>query len=145
MNIHAGPGVAVREFPVVKPDGKRGSVDYLLYAGGKAIGVVEAKPADHSLGGVEGQALPLPLDRAADPLHQRARPDPKEPERGHLPPARGAAPAGFERGAAPATAPAPGGAGAREALEGAGGGDRSLRAVGRPTPRWGCAGERTWS
>jgi type I restriction enzyme R subunit len=24
MNIHAGPGVAVREFPVVKPDGKRG-------------------------------------------------------------------------------------------------------------------------
>ncbi len=36
MNIHAGPGVAVREFPVVKPDLKRGSVDYLLYAGGKA-------------------------------------------------------------------------------------------------------------
>jgi len=56
MNIHAGPGVAVREFPVVKPDGKRGSVDYLLYAGAKAIAVVEAKPADHSLGGVEGQA-----------------------------------------------------------------------------------------
>ena len=40
MNIHAGPGVAVREFPVVKPDGKGGSVDYLLYAGAKAIGVV---------------------------------------------------------------------------------------------------------
>lgn len=56
MNIHAGRGVAVREFPVVKPDLKRGSVDYLLYAGAKAIGVVEAKPADHSLGGVEGQA-----------------------------------------------------------------------------------------
>lgn len=56
MNIHAGPGVAVREFPVVKPDGKRGSVDYLLYADAKAIGVVEAKPADHPLGGVEGQA-----------------------------------------------------------------------------------------
>jgi hypothetical protein len=56
MSIHAGQGVAVREFPVVKPDEKRGSVDYLLYAGGKAIGVVEAKPADHSLGGVEGQA-----------------------------------------------------------------------------------------
>ena len=56
MNIHAGLGVAVREFPVVKPDGKPGSVDYLLYADGKAIGVLEAKPADHSLGGVEGQA-----------------------------------------------------------------------------------------
>ena len=40
----------------VKPDGKRGAVDYLLYAGGMAIGVVEAKPADRSLGGVEGQA-----------------------------------------------------------------------------------------
>jgi len=56
MNIHAAPGVAVREFPVVKPDGKRGSVDYLLYADAQAIGVVEAKPATHSLSGVEGQA-----------------------------------------------------------------------------------------
>lgn len=56
MNIHAAPGVAVREFRVVKPGGKAGSVDYLLYAGAKAIGVVEAKPAGYPLGGVEGQA-----------------------------------------------------------------------------------------
>ena len=56
LNIHASAGVAVREFPVIKPDGRRGSVDYLLYADGKAIGVVEAKPADYPLGGVEGQA-----------------------------------------------------------------------------------------
>ena len=40
MNISAGPGVAVREFPMIT-----GEADYLLYADGKAIGVVEAKPA----------------------------------------------------------------------------------------------------
>ena len=37
MNIHAGLGVAVREFPVVKPSGKRGSVDYVLYADAKDV------------------------------------------------------------------------------------------------------------
>ena len=30
--------IAVREFPVVKPNGKAGSVDYLLYVNGKADG-----------------------------------------------------------------------------------------------------------
>jgi len=60
MNIHAGP-VAVREFPVVKPDGKRGSVDYLLDADAKAIAVVEAKPAEHSLGGSRGTGQGLRL------------------------------------------------------------------------------------
>ena len=39
MNISAGPGVAIREFPL-----KTGFADYLLYADGRAIGVVEAKP-----------------------------------------------------------------------------------------------------
>lgn len=71
MNIHAGLGVAVREFPVVKPDGKRGSVDYLLYADGKAIGVVEAKPKDHSLGGVEGQARDYAYGLDPDVPHHR--------------------------------------------------------------------------
>lgn len=71
MNIHAGSGVAVREFPVVRPDGKRGSVDYLLYAGAKAIGVVEAKPADHSLGGVEGQARDYAYGLDPDVPHHR--------------------------------------------------------------------------
>jgi type I restriction enzyme, R subunit len=43
MNLGAGPGVAVREFPL-----ETGPVDYLLYAGGKVIGVIEAKPEGHA-------------------------------------------------------------------------------------------------
>ena len=54
MNITAGTGVAVREFPI-KKGAVTGRADYLLYADGKAVGVVEAKPADHTLGGVEHQ------------------------------------------------------------------------------------------
>ncbi|MFA9479348.1 type I restriction-modification enzyme R subunit C-terminal domain-containing protein [Phycisphaerales bacterium AB-hyl4] len=52
MNLSAGPGVAVREFPL-----KTGFADYLLYADGRAIGVVEAKPEGHTLTGVETQSL----------------------------------------------------------------------------------------
>ena len=51
MNISAGLGVAVREFPLAT-----GDADYLLYADGKAIGVVEAKPVGHTLTGVEIQS-----------------------------------------------------------------------------------------
>jgi type I restriction enzyme R subunit len=51
MNISAGPGVAIREFPL-----QTGFADYLLYADGKAIGVVEAKPVGHTLTGVETQS-----------------------------------------------------------------------------------------
>ncbi len=52
MNIYAAPGVAVREFAL-----DDGEADYLLYADGKVIGVVEAKPAEHgTLTGVEGQS-----------------------------------------------------------------------------------------
>ena len=51
MNISDGRGVAVREFPL-----KTGSADYLLYADGKAIGVIEAKPEGHTLTGVELQS-----------------------------------------------------------------------------------------
>ena len=51
MNISAGLGVAIREFPL-----KTGHADYLLYAGGKAIGVVEAKPEGYALTGVEIQS-----------------------------------------------------------------------------------------
>jgi len=52
MDIYAGPGVAIREFPL------RGGeeADYLLYADGEAIGVVEAKPEGFSLLGVETQS-----------------------------------------------------------------------------------------
>lgn len=51
MNIAAGPGVAIREFPL-----KTGATDYLLYADQKAIGVVEAKPEGFTLRGVETQS-----------------------------------------------------------------------------------------
>src|SRR4051794_3646079 len=51
MNISAGLGVAVREFPL-----KGGTADYLLYADCRAVGVVEAKPEGHTLTGVETQS-----------------------------------------------------------------------------------------
>lgn len=51
MNIHEGLGVAIREFPL-----KTGEADYLLYVGGKVIGVIEAKPEGHTLTGVEIQS-----------------------------------------------------------------------------------------
>jgi type I restriction enzyme, R subunit len=51
MDITAGPGVAVREFHL-----KSGAADYLLYADGGAIGVVEAKAEGHTLSGVETQS-----------------------------------------------------------------------------------------
>ena len=51
MNISAGLGVAVREFPLTT-----GDADYILYADAKAIGVVEAKPKGHTLTGVETQS-----------------------------------------------------------------------------------------
>ena len=59
MNIHAGLGVAVREFPLKWKEGaeiKSGSADYLLYADGWAVGVIEAKPARHTLEGVVVQS-----------------------------------------------------------------------------------------
>ena len=55
MDIYAGRGVAVREYPLKwKEDAeiKSGFADYLLYADGRAIGVIEAKPAGHTLEGV---------------------------------------------------------------------------------------------
>jgi type I restriction enzyme R subunit len=50
MNIRASAGVAVREFPLKRG---HGFADYLLYADGRAIGVVEAKPEGFTLKGVE--------------------------------------------------------------------------------------------
>ena len=61
--------IAVREFPVTKPGGAKGRVDYLLYVNGKAIGVVEAKPADHTLGGVEHQLATYSDGLAAEVPH----------------------------------------------------------------------------
>src|SRR3954453_11657958 len=50
MNLRAGRGVAVREFPTA-----RGPADYLLYVDRKAIGSVEAKKKGKTLGDVEPQ------------------------------------------------------------------------------------------
>lgn len=51
-NLSAGPGVAVREFAMPGA----GEADYALFAGGKAVGIVEAKKRGETLTGVEGQA-----------------------------------------------------------------------------------------
>jgi type I restriction enzyme R subunit len=51
IDLGAGVGIAVREFPLAT-----GYADYLLYADGKAIGVVEAKPEGFPLKGVETQS-----------------------------------------------------------------------------------------
>ena len=51
MNLYAGRGVAVREFPTGK-----GEADYLLFVDRKAVGVVEAKPVGTTLSGVAEQA-----------------------------------------------------------------------------------------
>ncbi|MCB9663437.1 MAG: DEAD/DEAH box helicase family protein [Alphaproteobacteria bacterium] len=50
MNLGAGPGVAVREFQT-----QSGPCDYLLFAQGKPVGVIEAKPAGTVLTGIEAQ------------------------------------------------------------------------------------------
>ena len=51
MNLSAGYGVAVCEYPL-----PTGDSDYLLFIDGKPLGVIEAKKAGATLGGVEGQA-----------------------------------------------------------------------------------------
>ena len=51
VNLAASPGVAVRELSF-----KGGEPDYTLFGDGRAIGTIEAKPAGHSLTGVEEQS-----------------------------------------------------------------------------------------
>ncbi len=69
FNRHAAEGVAVREFQL-----PGGPCDYLLFVGGKACGVVEAKKAGTTLSGVAEQSarymhsLPGHLARWADRL-----------------------------------------------------------------------------
>lgn len=68
MNIRASAGVVVREFPLKRG---QGFADYLLYADGRAIGVIEAKPVDFNLKGVEIQSAKY-LNRLPDlmPTHR---------------------------------------------------------------------------
>ncbi len=69
MNRKAALGVAVREYPLAS-----GPCDYLLLVGGKACGVVEAKPAGATLSGFAEQASgyqlgpPSALARWGEPL-----------------------------------------------------------------------------
>ena len=69
MNLSAGLGVAVREFPLAT-----GEADYLLFVNGKAVGALEAKKAGHTLKGVEVQSgkyaggLPAGLNPPVTPL-----------------------------------------------------------------------------
>lgn len=71
LNLAAGRGVAVREFPL---QSGYGFADYLLYVDGRAIGVVEAKKAGTTLTGVElqsekyGAGLPIGVPAPVRPL-----------------------------------------------------------------------------
>src|SRR5947209_831100 len=71
VNLAAGLGVAIREFPLGKGCG---TADYLLYANRAALGVVEAKKRGATLTGVEvqtegcGQGLPTSLPAWHRPL-----------------------------------------------------------------------------
>lgn len=69
LNLHAGPGVAVRE--VATPTGP---ADYILFLDGRACAALEAKPEGHTLSGVVQQggdyaaAAPLGYPAWANPL-----------------------------------------------------------------------------
>ena len=71
VNLHAAVGVAIREFPLAAGFG---FADYLLYVGGKACGVIEAKKQGATLTGVElqsgryAQGLPATLPAWSRPL-----------------------------------------------------------------------------
>ncbi|MES2509717.1 MAG: type I restriction endonuclease subunit R [Pseudomonadota bacterium] len=70
-NIHAGLGVAIREFPL---NAGFGFADYLLYVNGRVCGVIEAKKEGATLSGVEvqsgrySQGLPATLPAWKRPL-----------------------------------------------------------------------------
>ncbi|HET7460020.1 MAG TPA: type I restriction-modification enzyme R subunit C-terminal domain-containing protein [Longimicrobium sp.] len=69
LDLSAGPGVAVREFPLA-----HGTADYLLYVNRRAVGVVEAKAEGSTLTGVEiqtakyGEGVPANVPAPVRPL-----------------------------------------------------------------------------
>ena len=71
MNLAAGPGVAVREFPMASG---YGYADYLLFVDGRPVGAMEAKKVGHTLTGVElqtrkySEGLPTYLQAPVEPL-----------------------------------------------------------------------------
>jgi type I site-specific restriction endonuclease len=62
LNLTAGRGIAVREFPLLKG---HGTVDYLLYGDRKALGVVEAKKEGEPLPHSHGRTVRVVLADAA--------------------------------------------------------------------------------
>ncbi len=66
MDLSAGPGVAVREFPLTT-----GLADYLLYVDRRVLGVIEAKPEGHTLTGVETQSAKYTRGLPANLPHYR--------------------------------------------------------------------------
>ncbi|HVS12923.1 MAG TPA: type I restriction-modification enzyme R subunit C-terminal domain-containing protein [Thermoanaerobaculia bacterium] len=70
-NLGSARGVAIREFKLTPG---HGFVDYLLFVDRRPVGLLEAKPAGHTLTGVEGQAriysrgLPQGLIAPVEPL-----------------------------------------------------------------------------
>ena len=53
LNLGAGRGIAVREFPLQRG---HGTADYLLYGDRQALGTIEAKKVGDTLTGVEVQS-----------------------------------------------------------------------------------------
>ena len=70
MNLSAGPGVAVREFQMATG---HGFADYMLFVEGKAVGVLEAKPAGYPLTGVELQADKYATGLPPGSIHRSTR------------------------------------------------------------------------
>ena len=115
LDLTAGRGIAVREFPMKSGFG---FADYLLYLDRKAIGAVEAKAGGHAhrrrsaVGQVRRRparqssraptpaAVPVRVERLGDLLHQRPRPDAAQPAGLQLPPTRDARGVGRAAGAA---------------------------------------------
>lgn len=56
MDLYANLGVAVREFPTIKPNGNPGSADYMLFIDNQAVGVIEANRQGTTLSGVADQS-----------------------------------------------------------------------------------------
>ena len=96
LNVSAARGVAAQDFGLQHG---HGTADYLLYADGRAAGVVEAKTEGHTLTGVETQPgryggrtasqpasiRPSPVvslreHRGGNQIHQRAEPRAAQPE-----------------------------------------------------------------
>src|SRR5260370_34259338 len=81
-NLVAGPGVVIREAKL-----KTGEADYLLFAGGKAIATVEAKPEGYTLTGLSGLLNHLfgeHGDRSQSPNYRRSTQDEELGRRAYL-------------------------------------------------------------